>query len=414
MSLVNENFLRLKESYVFPKIAAEVKKFQEKNPDRKVIKLGVGDVTRPIPEVCSRAMIKAVKDLTHSETFHGYGPEIGYSFLKEKIAKWDYEENGIKVSADEIFISDGINSDIGNIVDLFDINNKVGILDPVYPAYVESNVIAGRGGRYVETKHEYEEFYRMPCTEENHFIPELPKEKVDLIYLCFPNNPTGAVLKKKELEQWVRYAKEENSILLFDGAYEAFITEEDVPHSIYEIEGAREVAIEFKSFSKNAGFTGVRCGYTVVPKDLKAFTKKHNPIALNPLWERRQCTKFNGASYLSQKGAEAIYTMEGQKEMKENILYYQENARLIKSGMKQAGFKVYGGENAPYLWIKLKQGVKSWEFFYELLENAAVVGTPGVGFGASGEGYFRLTAFGQREEILEAMRRIGEIDFKKI
>lgn len=403
---INENFLKLQDSYLFSTIAKKVAEFQKNNPDKKIIKLGIGDVTLPLAKKVVDAMKKASDDLAKKETFMGYGPEQGYDFLREKIVKEDYEKRGIKIEKDEIFVSDGAKCDTGNIVDLFDADNKVAITDPVYPVYLDTNIMSGRAGKYDEKTGKYENIIYMPCNKENNFEPSFPEEVPDMIYLCFPNNPTGTVLTKNQLAKWVEYAKKNKSIILFDGAYEAFITEKNVPHSIYEIEGAKEVAIEFRSFSKTAGFTGVRCGYTVIPKEVKGYTKDGKEIMLNRLWNRRQCTKFNGASYVTQRGAEAIYTEEGKKEIRENIEYYRENAKIIREGLTKAGFTVYGGVNAPYIWLKLPDEIKSWDFFDKLLNEVAVVGTPGVGFGPSGEGYFRLTAFGSRENTIEAIERI--------
>lgn len=408
---INENFLNLQDSYLFSTIAKKVAEFQKNNPNKKVIKLGIGDVTLPLAKECVDAMKKAVDDLSKKETFMGYGPEQGYDFLREKIVEMDFKKRGIDIEKDEIFISDGAKCDTGNIVDIFGKNNKVAITDPVYPVYLDTNIMSGRAGKYNEETGMYENIIYMPCNKENNFEPSFPKEAPDMIYLCLPNNPTGTVLTKEQLSKWVEYAKKNKSIILFDAAYEAFITEANVPHSIYEIEGAKEVAIEFRSFSKTAGFTGVRCGYVVVPKELKGYTESGREVFLNKLWNRRQCTKFNGASYITQRGAEAIYTEEGRRQINENISYYQENAEIIRSGLEKAGFTVYGGINAPYIWLKLPDGVKSWDFFDKLLNEVAVVGTPGVGFGPSGEGYFRLTAFGSRENTKEAMERIKNACF---
>ncbi len=395
MSYVNENFLNLQESYLFSTIAKKVADFQKKNPNNKVIKLGIGDVTRPIVPTVVEAMKKACDEMGNKDTFRGYGPEQGYDFLREKIVEKDYIKRGINIGKDEIFISDGAKCDTGNIGDIFSTVNTVAITNPVYPVYLDTSIMAGRN-----------KIVYLPTMAENNFIPELPKEKVDLIYLCFPNNPTGTVLTKEQLKVWVDYAKQNKSIILFDSAYEAFIQEENVPHSIYEIEGAKEVAIEFRSFSKTAGFTGVRCAYTVVPHELKGYTQDGKDVELNKLWNRRQCTKFNGTPYITQRGAEAVYSEQGQKEIKENINYYMENARIIREGLKKAGFTVYGGVNAPYIWAKTPKGYTSWEFFDELLEKAEVVTTPGVGFGECGEGYIRLTAFGSKEDTQEAVQRI--------
>lgn len=397
MIKINENFLKLEQSYLFSTIAKKVAAFQKENPDKKVIKLGIGDVTRPLPSVVIEAMKKAAEEQGSAETFRGYGPEQGYDFLREKIQKQDYFDRGIKIDIDEIFVSDGAKCDTGNIVDLFAEDNMVAITDPVYPVYRDTNLMSGR-----------EKIIYMPSTAENHFNPDFPKEVPDIIYLCNPNNPTGTTMDRKEVEKWVHYAKENNSIILYDSAYEAFVEDKNVPRSIFEIEGAKEVAIEFRSFSKTAGFTGMRCAYTIVPKQVKAYTEKGEAVFLNALWNRRQCTKFNGVSYIIQRGAEAIYSEEGQKQIQENIAYYKENAKIIREGLIKAGFTIYGGVDSPYIWLKVPEGLSSWEFFDELLEKANVVGTPGVGFGSCGEGYFRLTAFGTKENTIEAVKRIVE------
>lgn len=394
MSLINENFLKLQDSYLFSTIAKKVAQYMEENPDKKIIKLGIGDVTKPIVPACLEAMHKAVDEIGTKEGFKGYGPEQGYSFLRKAIVENDYKARGAQIQEDEIFVSDGAKCDCGNIVDIFATNNKVAITDPVYPVYLDTNIMAGR------------EVVYLPVTAENDFKPELPKEKVDMIYLCFPNNPTGTVLKKEDLKKWVDYAKENKAIILYDAAYEAFITEENVPHSIYEIEGAKEVAIEFKSYSKTAGFTGVRCAYVVVPKALKGYTKTGEEVLLNPLWNRRTCTKFNGVSYIVQRAAEATYSAEGKRQIEENIKAYLENAKIIKEGLEEAGFTVYGGVNSPYVWLKVPKNMTSWEFFDKLLQEVGIVGTPGSGFGEHGEGYFRLTAFGTKENTIEAIERI--------
>ena len=410
MSYINENFLELQDSYLFSPIAKKVAKFTEEHPDKKVIKLGIGDVTKPIVPACIKAMQKAVEEMGTQEGFRGYGPEQGYDFLRKAIAENDYKLRGVEIQEDEIFISDGAKCDCGNIVDIFDKNNKVAITDPVYPVYLDTNVMSGRSGKYNKEKEIYENIVYLPVTAENEFKPELPKEKVDLIYLCFPNNPTGTTLDKQELKKWVDYAKENKSIILYDAAYEAFITEENIPHSIYEIEGAKEVAIEFKSYSKTAGFTGVRCGYVVIPKEVKGFANNGEEVSLNKLWNRRTCTKFNGVPYITQRAAEAVYTEEGQKQIKKNINYYLENAKIIRQGLEEAGFSVYGGVNSPYIWLKIPEGMTSWEFFDKLLEEANVVGTPGSGFGPHGEGYFRLTAFNTKENTIEAIERIKKLN----
>ena len=397
MSLINQNFLELEDSYLFSTIAKKVSKFTEENPDKRIIKLGIGDVTRPIVPACLEAMHKAVDEMGTEKGFKGYGPEQGYQFLRKAITENDYKARNINIEEDEVFVSDGAKCDCGNIVDIFSKDNKVAITNPVYPVYLDTNIMSGRNVTYLKVMH------------ENHFQPELPKEKVDMIYLCYPNNPTGTVLTKKELEKWVKYAKENKSVILYDAAYEAFISEEDVPHSIYEIEGAKEVAIEFKSFSKTAGFTGLRCAYVIVPKDLKGNTKTGEEMSLNKLWNRRTCTKFNGVSYIVQKAAEATYSEEGKKQIKENIKYYMNNAKIIREGLEKAGFLCYGGVNSPYVWLKTPNEMKSWEFFDKLLNEIAVVGTPGVGFGDCGEGYFRLTAFGTKEATEEAVSRIVDL-----
>ena len=392
---VNENFLDVKQSYLFSEIAKRIEEYKKRNPEADIIKLGIGDVTLPIVPKVIDAMHKAIDEMANKATFRGYGPEQGYDFLREKIVEFDYKKRGIDIELDEIFVSDGAKCDTGNIGDILGTDNIVAITDPVYPVYLDTSIMAGR-----------KNIVYMPSTAENKFVPELPKQNVDIIYLCMPNNPTGTTLNKKELKKWVDYAIENKALILFDAAYEAFIVDDDVPHSIYEIEGAKKVAIEFKSFSKTAGFTGVRCAYAVVPKTVIAYTKEGKEISLNGLWNRRQCTKFNGVPYVTQRGAEAIYTEEGQSQIKENIMYYQRNAKIIKEGLEKAGYEVYGGINAPYIWLKVPEGYTSWEFFDMLLEEKNVVGTPGSGFGNSGEGYFRLTAFGSYENTLKAIERI--------
>ena len=406
MIKINENFLELQESYLFATIAKKVAEYSKENPDKKIIKLGIGDVTRPIPDAVLEAMHKAVDEQAHSETFRGYGPEQGYDFLREKIKEYDYKTRGVDIDISEIFVSDGAKCDCGNIVDIFAKDNKVAITDPVYPVYLDTNVMAGRSGKYDKESGKYKNILYIPATSENNFVPQLPKEKVDMIYLCYPNNPTGTTLTKAQLAEWVKYAKENKAIILFDAAYEAFISDEDVPHTIYEIEGAKEVAIEFRSYSKTAGFTGIRCAYIIIPKELKGYTESGEEVELNKLWNRRHCTKFNGVSYVTQRAAEAIYTDEGKRQVRENINYYKENAKIIKQGLEEAGYTVYGGTNSPYVWLKLPDGMKSWDFFDKLLSEANVVGTPGVGFGPSGEGYFRLTGFGTKENTKEAIERI--------
>ena len=409
MIRINDNYLNLQDSYLFSTIAKKVAEFSKNNPDKRIIKLGIGDVTRPIVPKVIEAMHKAVDEMGDAKTFKGYGPEQGYEFLREKIAKYDFESRGVNILPEEIFVSDGAKSDCGNIGDILDIGNKVAITDPVYPVYLDTNVMAGRSGKYNKEKGIYENIVYIPVTAENNFIPECPKEKVDMIYLCLPNNPTGTTLSKEELKKWVDYAKENKAIILFDAAYEKFIHDDKIPHSIYEIEGAKEVAIEFRSFSKTAGFTGVRCAYTVVPKELMGYDKDGNKVSLNKLWNRRHSTKTNGVSYVVQRAAEAVYSEEGQKQIMENIEYYMENAQIIKNGLKEAGYTVFGGEDSPYVWLKVPDGLTSWEFFDKLLEEANVVGTPGSGFGPSGEGYFRLTAFGTKENTIEAIERIKKM-----
>ena len=406
MSKINKNFLKLQDSYLFVTITEKVKEYQRKNPEKEIIKLGIGDITRPIPHAIANAMKKAVDEMLDTKTFRGYGPEVGYDFLKEKIIENDYKKLGIDFENFEIFISDGIGTDIGNIVDVFDTENKVAITDPVYPAYLDTNVMSGRSGTYSNGKYAGIEY--LTVNAENKFIPQIPEEKIDMIYFCFPNNPTGTVISKEELKKWVDYAIENNSVILYDAAYEAYIQDENIPHSIYEIEGAKKVAIEFKSYSKSAGFTGIRCGYTVVPKELLGYTEEGKEVSINKLWNRRQSTKSNGVSYITQRGAEAVYTEDAQKEIKENIKYYMDNAKTIKLGLEEIGFKTFGGENAPYVWLKTPNGMKSWDFFDELLEKVGVVGTPGVGFGPSGEGYFRLTGFGTKENTERAIQKIKE------
>ena len=401
MNLVNENFLELQDSYLFSTVAKKVAEFQKNNPEKKVIKLGIGDVTKPIVPACINAMHKAVDEIGTQEGFKGYGPEQGYEFLRKAIVENDYKPRNIQISEDEVFVSDGAKCDCGNIVDIFAKENVVAITDPVYPVYLDTNIMSGRKIVY------------LPVKEENGFKPELPKEKVDMIYLCFPNNPTGTILEKEELKKWIDYAKENKSIILYDAAYEAFISEDNIPHSIYEIEGAKDVAIEFKSYSKTAGFTGVRCAYVVIPKSVKGYTKEGNQIELNKLWNRRTCTKFNGVSYIVQRAAEATYSEQGKKEIEQNINYYLENAKIIKQGLESAGFTCYGGINSPYIWLKVPKNMTSWEFFDKLLEEVNVVGTPGSGFGTNGEGYFRLTAFGTKENTLEAIERIKNWKLKK-
>ncbi|MDJ0707736.1 MAG: LL-diaminopimelate aminotransferase [Leptolyngbyaceae cyanobacterium MO_188.B28] len=407
MATINDNYLKLKAGYLFPEIARRVNTFAEANPDAQIIKLGIGDVTEPLPEACRTAMVKAVEDMGDRATFKGYGPEQGYLWLREKIAAHDYQARGCQVDASEIFISDGSKCDTGNILDIFGKNNTIAVTDPVYPVYVDTNVMAGHTGPANEAG-EYAGLTYLPMTADNDFTTELPNQKVDLIYLCFPNNPTGATATKGELKKWVDYARENGSIILFDAAYEAFITDPTLPHSIYEIDGARDCAIEFRSFSKNAGFTGTRCALTVVPKTLTAKAADGSDVDLHKLWSRRQSTKFNGVSYIIQRGAEAVYSEAGQAQIKGLINFYLENAKIIRDKLTAAGIKVYGGVNAPYVWVKTPKGMSSWEFFDQLLQTVHVVGTPGSGFGAAGEGYFRISAFNSRENVEEAMKRITE------
>lgn len=404
MALVNEHYLKLPGSYLFSDIAKKVNTFKVTHPKQDVIRLGIGDVTQPLPPAVIKAMHNAVNEMASKETFRGYGPEQGYDFLIEAIIKNDYASRGISLEPSEVFINDGAKSDTGNIGDILRHDNSVGVTDPVYPVYIDSNVMAGRAGDLVDGK--WSNLVYIPCLSENNFIPQIPNRRIDMLYLCYPNNPTGTTLSKEELKKWVNYALENDTLILYDAAYEAYIQESDVPHSIYEIKGAKKVAIEFRSFSKTAGFTGVRCGYTIVPKELKAATLGGERVALNKLWNRRQCTKFNGTSYITQRAAEAIYTPEGKEQVKEIINYYMTNAKIMKEGIESTGLKVYGGVNAPYLWVKAPNGMSSWKFFEQLLYEANIVGTPGVGFGPSGEGYLRLTAFGAREDCIEAMKRL--------
>lgn len=407
MATINDNYLKLKAGYLFPEIARRVNAFAEANPDAQIIKLGIGDVTEPLPEACRTAMIQAVEEMGDRVTFHGYGPEQGYAWLRQKIAAHDFQARGCEIDASEIFISDGSKCDTGNILDIFGDDNRIAVTDPVYPVYVDTNVMAGHTGAANE-RGEYEGLVYLPISAENNFTAQLPTQKVDLIYLCFPNNPTGAVATKKHLQAWVDYARAHGSIILFDAAYEAFITDPAVPHSIYEIAGARECAIEFRSFSKNAGFTGTRCAFTVVPKTLTAKASDGTDVELWKLWSRRQSTKFNGVSYIVQRGAEAVYSEEGQAQIKELVSFYLENARIIREQLTAAGIKVYGGVNAPYVWVQTPDGLSSWDFFDNLLHTCHVVGTPGSGFGAAGEGYFRISAFNSRKNVEEAMERITQ------
>ncbi|MCL6432834.1 MAG: LL-diaminopimelate aminotransferase [Leptolyngbyaceae cyanobacterium HOT.MB2.61] len=407
MATINDNYLKLKAGYLFPEIARRVNAFAEANPDARIIRLGIGDVTEPLPEACRTAMIAAVEEMGDRATFRGYGPEQGYPWLREKIAAHDFQSRGCDIDASEIFISDGSKCDTGNILDIFGNDNTIAVTDPVYPVYVDTNVMAGHTGEANE-KGEYAGLVYLPITAENNFTATIPTQKVDLIYLCFPNNPTGATATREHLQAWVDYARAHGSILFFDAAYEAFITDPAIPHSIYEIEGARECAIEFRSFSKNAGFTGTRCAFTVVPKTLTARASDGSDRELWKLWNRRQSTKFNGVSYIVQRGAEAVYSPEGQAQTRALVSFYMENARIIREQLIAAGLSVYGGVNAPYVWVKTPHGLSSWDFFDKLLHTCNVVGTPGSGFGAAGEGYFRISAFNSRENVEEAMERITE------
>ena len=405
MALINENYLKLPGSYLFAEIARRVADFKESHPDADIIRLGIGDVTQPLPAVSIKAMHAAVEEMAHQDTFRGYGPEQGYDFLIEKIIDANYTQRGIEIDKDEIFVSDGSKSDCGNIQEIFSTDCKVAITDPVYPVYLDTNVMAGRTGSLQENGM-FENVTYMPCTAENNFTPEIPNHRVDMVYLCCPNNPSGTTLSREALKDWVAYAQKNESVIFFDAAYAAYITEDDVPRSIYEIEGAKEVAIEFRSFSKTAGFTGTRCGYTVVPKALKGRAKDGSQHELNKLWNRRHTTKFNGTAYIIQRGAEAIYSAEGQQEIKTTIDYYMTNAKIIREGIQAAGLQAFGGVNAPYIWLKTPNNMPSWEFFDKLLHEVHIVGTPGAGFGPSGEGYFRLTAFGNRENTERAIDRI--------
>lgn len=408
MALINENYTKLPGSYLFSDIAKKVSEFKNANPTAPVIRLGIGDVTKPLPEAAIKAMHQAVDDMADAKTFRGYGPEQGYDFLVNTIVENDYKAHGLKIASDEIFVSDGSKSDTGNIGDILGVDNIIAITDPVYPVYVDTNVMAGRAGE-LQANGKWSKIVYLPCTDENDFIPELPKSKVDIIYLCYPNNPTGTTLTKSQLKVWVDYAIQNKCLILFDGAYEAYITEDDVPHSIYEIEGAEKVAIEFRSFSKTAGFTGTRCAYTVIPKALMGYTSTGEEVSLNKLWNRRHTTKFNGVPYVIQKAAEACYSEEGKKQVRATVEYYLNNAKIIREGLTEQGLSVYGGVNSPYIWVKTPNGMTSWEFFDYLLNELNIVGTPGVGFGPSGEGYLRLTAFGTLEDTKEAVSR-----FKKI
>jgi LL-diaminopimelate aminotransferase len=407
MATVNDNYLKLKAGYLFPEIARRVAAFTDANPDAPVIKLGIGDVTEPLPQACRDAMIAAVNDMGDRASFKGYGPEQGYLWLREAIAQHDFQAQGCDIDASEIFVSDGAKCDSGNILDIFGHDNTIAVTDPVYPVYVDTNVMAGNTGE-ADDSGKYGGLTYIPISAENDFTAAIPDTKVDLIYLCFPNNPTGATATKEQLQAWVDYARANGSIIFFDAAYEAFITDDSLPHSIFEIEGARDCAIEFRSFSKNAGFTGTRCAFTVVPKGLTAKAADGSEVELWKLWNRRQCTKFNGVSYIVQRGAEAVYSEAGKAQIKELIAFYLENAAIVRDQLMAAGMEVFGGVNAPYVWVKAPNGLSSWDFFDKLLHTCNVVGTPGSGFGAAGEGYFRISAFNSRENVVEAMKRITE------
>ena len=401
MYQINDNYQKLPGSYLFSDIAKKVKAFSDANPDAKIIRLGIGDVTQPLVPAIIDALHGAVDEMAKAETFHGYAPDLGYEFLRNAIAENDYKARGCDIAADEIFVSDGAKSDSGNIQEIFSLDNRIAVCDPVYPVYVDSNVMAGRCGTYDAASQMWSNVIYMPCTRENNFVPEFPKETPDMIYLCLPNNPTGTTITKAQLQEWVDYANKVGAVIIYDGAYEAYISEDDVAHSIYECEGAKTCAIELKSFSKNAGFTGVRLGYTVVPKELKC-----GNVSLHDMWARRHGTKFNGAPYIVQRAGEAVYSAAGKAQLKDQVGYYMKNAKTIKEGLKDAGYEVYGGVNAPYIWLKTPEKMTSWDFVDYLLEQANVVGTPGCGFGPSGEGYFRLTAFGSYENTVAALERI--------
>lgn len=404
MYKINENYLKLPGSYLFSTIAKKVKEYSNTYPEKKIIRLGIGDVTLPLAPAVIDALHAATDEMSEKETFKGYAPDLGYEFLRSAIAKNDYKTRGVDIAIDEIFISDGAKSDSGNIGDIFAVNNKIAVCDPVYPVYVDTNVMAGRTGEYNYETGKWSNVIYMPCTKENNFAPSIPTEVPDIIYLCFPNNPTGAAITKEELQTWVDYAIKHQAVIIYDAAYEAYISDENIPHTIYECEGAKTCAIELRSFSKNAGFTGTRLGFTVIPKELKC-----GDVSLNSLWARRHGTKFNGAPYIIQAAGAAVYTEEGMKQTKEQIDYYMNNARVIREGLKEAGYLVSGGVNAPYIWLKTPENMSSWQFFDYLLEKANVVGTPGSGFGPSGEGYFRLTAFGTYESTMEAIERIKKL-----
>lgn len=412
MAKINENYLKLKAGYLFPEIGRRVREFVAANPGQEIIRMGIGDVTQPLTPSVIRAFHEGVEEMASLSTFRGYGPEQGYDFLREAIARHDYQARGVDISPDEIFVSDGSKCDTGNIQEIFGSDNRIAICDPVYPVYADTTVMSGKTG-VCRANGYFEGVIYMPCNEQNSFLPELPAERPDLIFLCFPNNPTGAVASKEELKKWVDYAAKNQCIILYDAAYEAFITDPAIPHSIYEIEGAKNVAIEFRSFSKTAGFTGTRCAFTVIPNELKAYDSNGEPHPVKPLWMRRQTTKFNGVSYPVQKAAAAIYSEEGAVEVKSVIAYYLENARIMRNSLMEQGFTVFGGINAPYVWVKTKNGLNSWEFFDLLLHEANVVGTPGSGFGPSGEGYFRFSAFAERNNVIKAMERLKSVMGRK-
>lgn len=404
MFKLNDNYLKLPGSYLFSTVGKKVKAYSEAHPDKKIIRLGIGDVTQPLAPAIIKALHGAVDEMADAKTFRGYAPDLGYEFLRNVIAENDYKARGCEIAADEIFVSDGAKSDSANIQEILSLDNRIAVCDPVYPVYVDSNVMAGRTGVYDAASQTWSDVIYMPCNAENNFVPELPKETPDVIYLCYPNNPTGTTLTKAQLQVWVDYANKVGALIIYDAAYEAYISEDDVPHTIYECEGARNCAIELRSFSKNAGFTGVRLGFTVIPKDIKC-----GDVMLHSLWARRHGTKYNGAPYIVQRAGEAVYSAEGKAELKEQVAYYMKNARTIKDGLAAAGYTVFGGVNAPYIWLKTPDNMSSWDFFDYLLENVNIVGTPGSGFGPSGEGYFRLTAFGSYENTIEALERIKNI-----
>ena len=406
MAHINTNFQQMAKSYLFADIAKKVSAFRQANPEAKVISLGIGDVTQPLAPAVVEAMHRAVNEMGQAETFRGYGPEHGYKFLQDAIIAHDFQARGIEMECDEVFVNDGAKSDTGNIGDILGLSNSIAVTDPIYPVYIDSNAISGRAGNRNPQNGQWSNVVYMPCNESNNFIPQIPDKKIDIIYLCYPNNPTGTVISRDHLQKWVNYALANNSIIMYDAAYEAYIQDPDIPHSIYEIEGAKQCAIEFHSFSKTAGFTGIRCGYTIVPKELMALDSSGAHININPLWERRQSTKFNGTSYISQRAAEAIYTPTGQQQIRNTINYYMTNARIMRQALQQARLTIYGGENAPYIWVKTPDGMSSWEMFDYMLQRLHLVCTPGIGFGPAGEGYVRLTTFGTRADCLEAMERI--------